>query len=234
VKCVVTRVPLIALAIGCSGPESKGPSSPDSGSGTSQDTDVSEGGGSGGEDPVDTGEAGDTGELPLAVYCEDNVPELSNCDPDRHYDPWTSQVRQVSYWIRDQKTESFPFTVIYDPDIWYGYIRMSSSEVLRDFNTEDVFHIWFSETPNGPLLNGSSKCEQYERSAEFDFFWYQHEDDAALQQMCFIGTEERVLYLNYETRCSPGHYEGLCDDLNKQKSVSPYQFDVARWRIVLD
>lgn len=46
--------------------------------------------------------------------------------------------------------------------------------------------------------------------------------------MCCIGTQERTLYVNYETRCAPGYYEGRCDDENKQKSDETFQFDVAR------
>lgn len=177
------------------------------------------------EPPEDTT---DTEEPELAEYCADNNPELCNCDPERTYDPWMTQGGEVNYWIRDKKTESYPFTVEYDEAVWYGYLQMTSPEVARDKYTEDIFHAWFSETPNGPVLDGNEDCERYAIRAEIDFFWHQQEDDPALDGACFIGKQERVLYLNYETRCVPDYYEGLCDDQNKHKSDKTFQFDVAR------
>ena len=46
--------------------------------------------------------------------------------------------------------------------------------------------------------------------------------------MCFLGTESRVLYVNFETRCYEPLYTGSCSDTNKRKSSAKYQFDVAR------
>ena len=36
------------------------------------------------------------------------------------------------------------------------------------------------------------------------------------------------MYVNFETRCHPDYFEGLCDDDNKNKSDRDYQFDVSR------
>ena len=90
--------------------------------------------------PEDTGEANtDSGDSELAVYCEGNDPELANCDPERSYDPWTAHGGEVHYWIRDAKTEVYPFTVIYEPAIWYGYLHLTTGERVRDKYTEDIF-----------------------------------------------------------------------------------------------
>ena len=129
----------------------------------------------------------------------------------------------MHYWIRDKKTEVFPFTVDYDPRIWYGLLQITSGEAKRE-KTEDVFHVWFSETPNGPPLEGE-RCQWWTTRAQGNFYWTQEEE---LEDVCFIGPERRLLYLNFETRCYPPTYEGLCDDANKQKSDRTYQFDVAR------
>ena len=170
----------------------------------------------------------DSGETRVAVYCEGNDPTLANCDPERTYDPWTAHGGEVHYWIRDAKTEVYPFTVIHDPAIWYGYLQLTTGERVRDQYTEDIFHVWFSETPNGPVLDGNADCEYYSTQAHLYFYWKQDNQDPQLDDICYIGTQERVLYLNYETRCMADFYEGLCDDNNKQKSTETYQFDVSR------
>ena len=245
-EIMLTRFPipfvLLTTTISCSRAETNTARCHDGVRGNTEDTgsdhrgsDLSAG------DTDDTGQdeaTDDTGattdEPALPDYCEGNDAALANCDADRNYDPWIAHGGEVHYWIRDRKTETFPFTVMHEPQIWYGYLQMTSPEVQRDPYTEDVFHAWFSETPNGPVLNGDSRCERYSRAAELNFYWHQREGDEQLAEACFIGTQARVLYLNYETRCIPSHYEGVCDDDNKQKSDETYQFDVARRRKLLD
>ena len=176
----------------------------------------------------DSGESGDSGEggdVEIGTYCEFNDPELADCDPERTYDPWIAGTGEVPYWIQDKKTEAFPFTADDDDDVWYGYLQITSPELARE-TTEDLFHVWFSETPNGPRIEGEA-CERYVTRAEFDFYWT-FKEGKALESVCHLGAYPRLMYVNFETRCHPDYFEGLCDDDNKNKSDRDYQFDVAR------
>ena len=175
--------------------------------------------------PKDTNPPEDTGPLPADQYCVGNDPELANCSTEQTFDPWIAAGGEIHYWIRDKKTEVFPFTVDYESLVWYGYFQITSGETKRE-KTEDVFHVWFSETPNGPPLEGNG-CEWYTTRAQGMVYWVQGDVELG-DQMCDIGTERRILYANFEPRCYPGTYEGLCDDDNKQKSDRTYQFDVSR------
>ena len=170
-------------------------------------------------------DSGDITEPQATVYCEGNDPALANCDPDVNFDPWIAGTGEVHYWIRDKKTEVFPFTTEDHPDVWFGYLQMTSPEVARE-PTEDLFHVWFSETPNGPLYGGAD-CEWYFTRAERDVFWT-FKSGEELEGICHLGAVSQTLYVNFETRCHPDYYEGPCDDDNKQKSDRVYQFDVAR------
>ena len=178
--------------------------------------------------PTDTGsnDSGESDEVPIGEYCEFNDPELANCDPDRNYDPWIAGTGEVHYWIRDKKTEVFPFTTDDHPSVWYGYLQLTSPEVARDV-TEDLFHIWFSETPNGPPIEGDD-CDKYTTRGDFYVYWTFKEEDPLLDGVCVLGEYPRLMYVNFETRCHPDYFEGLCDDDNKNKSDSDYQFDVSR------
>jgi hypothetical protein len=104
---------------------------------------------------------------------------------------------------------------------------MTSPERERDPATEDVFHAWFSETPNGAPISGN-KCDIYLRQARDSFFWTQ--DSSYANQVCYLGEAGRVLYVNFETRCFVGEYRGSgsCTADSKLKSTATYQFDVSR------
>ena len=164
-------------------------------------------------------------QIPTGTYCEFNDAELANCDPERNFDPWIAGTGEVHYWIRDGITEVFPFTTHDEPEVWYGYFQITSPETVRE-RTEDIFHVWFSESPNGPVLEGAD-CEWYTTQATGNFFWTLKMDEA-LTGMCYLGEHPRILYANFETRCYSGFFEGICDDENKNKSDRTYQFDVSR------
>ena len=87
---------------------------------------------------------------------------------------------------------------------------------LRE-RTEDIFHVWFSETPNGPVIPGES-CEWYTTYARGNVYWTH--DATFGEGACYLGNESRLLYANFETRCHPMFWEGPepCDDENKNKS----------------
>ena len=210
-------------------PGAEDPSLGDSGSASSDgDTGIT-------PDDGDTGTlATDSGPAELAEYCDGADPLLVDCDPEVNYDPWLVDGGERHYWIRDGKTLSFPFTVETNPEVYYGYFQITSGERKRDKYTEDIFHLWISETPNGPVLNdGDPDCEHYNERAQTNFKWHQNTGDPLVDGMCDVGTTERVLYANFETRCVALFYEGICDDDNLQKSLATYQFDVARrltWR----
>ena len=158
-------------------------------------------------------------------YCSGADAALVTCDPKINFDPWIASTGERPYWIYNKKTKSFPFTTATAADSDYGFLQVTTFERNRDKYTEDIFHLWFSETPNGPPIEGV-KCEYYATQARLNLYWSQREQYK--NQVCFLGTEKRVLYVNAETRCSPRHYQGKCDDDNKQKSGESYNFDVSR------
>ena len=125
-------------------------------------------------------------------------------------------------------TEVFPFTLpdrADHPEIRYGYLQLTTGERKRDAAKEDIFHMWFSETPNGPVLSGKD-CEWYGTQAKTYFRWTQ--DQSLAKDICFLGTESRTLYMNFETRCMPKYYAGTCGPGDLKKSSVKYQFDVSR------
>lgn len=174
---------------------------------------------------IDTASDIGTGGVSPTQYCDGENPELYSCEPDENYDPWIASTGEVNYWIRDAKTGAIPFLTTYEAAVEYGYLQITSGERVRDRETEDVFHIWFSTEPNGPVLEGV-KCEWYATQARGNVYWSWIETYA--DQVCIIPQSPQILYINFETRCYPGSYEGVCDDDNKQKSEETFQFDIAR------
>ena len=165
------RIQLLALFItlsvavgssmmGCSAGNDEIPSGNDDSSSLMRDSGLDRHG-----DFGDSGTAGDGGTVHIGEYCAFNDPELANCDPDRNYDPWIAGTGEVHYWIRDKKTGVFPFTTDNNPKLWYGYLQLTSPELERD-RIEDLFHIWFSETPNGLPIEGEY-CDRYATRGDF-------------------------------------------------------------------
>jgi hypothetical protein len=141
-------------------------------------------------------------------------------------DPWIASTGEVPYWVKDRRTKAIPFTSGTSADSNYGYLQITTFERVRDKNSEDIFHIWFSESPNGPPIDGV-KCEYYAEQARLNLYWTQQSKYA--DQVCFLGATSKTLYLNAETRCSPAHFKGgTCDDDNLRKSKASYNFDVSR------
>ena len=106
----------------------------------------------------------------LPAYCDGADPLLVDCDPDVNYDPWIVNGGERPYWIRDGKTLSFPFTVESSSEVDYGYFQITSGERQRNTATEDIFHVWISETPNGPVLSdGDEECERWAARAQLGY-----------------------------------------------------------------
>jgi hypothetical protein len=185
--------------------------------------------GNSGSGSTDSGSSG-SGSTDSSTYCAGNDGDLSDCKASQNFDPWVAGTGETPVWIRKGLTEVFPFTLPARsdyPSVKYGYLQMTSPERERDPAKEDVFHAWFSETPNGAPLGGA-KCEIYLRQARDNFYWTQ--DPRYAKAACYLGDTERVLYVNFETRCYVGAYtgSGTCTADNKLKSLATYQFDVAR------
>ena len=83
-------------------------------------------------------------------------------------------------------------------------LQMTSPEVARDL-TEDMFHVWFFETPNGPLM--------VEKTA--------NGTQEVLKDICIgplkkalnlrasvISARFPTMYVNFETRCHPDYLRG--------------------------
>ena len=202
-----------------------GSGSTDSGSSGSGSTDS----GSSGSGSTDSGSSG-SGSTDSSTYCAGNDDDLADCKATQNFDPWMTGAGEVPIWIRNKLTEVFAFTLPARSDatnVRYGYLQMTTPEGERNPYAEDVFHAWFSTTPNGAVLSGT-KCEFFGRYARADFYWTQ--DPSLANQVCYLGAEERVLYLNFETRCYEDLYRGsgTCTADSKLKSGSTYQFDVSR------
>jgi hypothetical protein len=194
----------------------------DSGSGSTDS-------GSSGSGSTDSGSSG-SGSTDSSTYCAGNDDDLADCKATQNFDPWMTGAGEVPIWIRNKLTEVFAFTLPARSDatnVRYGYLQMTTPEGERNPYAEDVFHAWFSTTPNGAVLSGT-KCEFFGRYARADFYWTQ--DPSLAGQVCYLGAEERVLYVNFETRCYEATYRGsgTCTADNKLKSSSTYQFDVSR------
>lgn len=179
-----------------------------------------------------TGSSGSSGgsdvEVPTEGYCAGFDPDLADCQEDQNFDPWIAGTGEVAYWIRNRLTEVFPFTLparADAADTHYGYLQLTTGERKRNAANEDIFHMWFSETPNGPVLEGTN-CEWYGTQAKTYFYWTQ--DESLKGDMCFLGEDSRLMYVNFETRCMEMFYSGTCNADNLRKSSSKYQFDVSR------
>lgn len=161
------------------------------------------------------------------TYCGGLNTNLAECSVNTHFDPWLNNTAAQALVIRDKLTRSVPFTLpsrAVAENVDYGYLAFTTSEPARTGTIDDVFHVWFSNEPNGTPLEGTN-CERYLDVAEGYFYWTQ---DTGYQGMCYLGESKRLLYVNFETRCSPLRYPGICDDLNKNKSSKTYQFEVSR------
>jgi len=165
-------------------------------------------------------------------YCYGADYALVDCEASRNYDPWIANNGERSYRIRNRLTLAIPFTLPARNDSQaqadvtrYGYFQITSGERVRDIRGEDIFHVWFSEEPNGDPLGGT-KCEMWAVRAKGNLYWTQ--DETVANQVCFLGHDSRVLYANFETACLGSRYEGECSKTNKQKSYRAYQFDVSR------
>ena len=214
---------------------SSGDSSSSSGDSSSSSGDSSSSGsGSSGSDDSgsSSGSAGNSGgtgtEVPTDGYCAGYDPSAADCTVDQNFDPWIAGTGEKPYWIRSGLTEVFPFTLPARSDASdtrFGYLHITTGERKRDKTQDDIFHVWFSETPNGPVLAGTD-CEWYAEQAKGKVYWTQ--DSSLAGEMCDLGTASRTLYVNFETRCYEPTYSGSCSDTSKQKSSAKYQFDVSR------
>ena len=215
---------------GSTGSGSSGSGSTDSGSSGSGSTDSgSSGSGGTGSDSSGSGGSG-SGSTDSSTYCAGNDDDLADCKASQNFDPWVAGTGETPIWIRKGLTEVFPFTLparSENPTVKYGYLQMTSPERERDPATDDVFHAWFSETPNGAPISGN-RCDIYLRQARDSFYWTQ--DSRYANQVCYLGEAGRVLYVNFETRCFVGAYtgSGSCTADSKLKSNATYQFDVSR------
>ena len=165
-----------------------------------------------------------------ASYCAGSDRTLDTCAAEVNYDPWIASTGETHYWIRHRKTGVIPFLPTYEAGVDVGFLQITSGMATRDPQTEDIFHLWFSTTPNGPALEGT-RCAWYTQQARGSVYWSWREEHA--DSVCILPKEPQVLYVNFETRCYAPRYDGACDDVTKQKSDRTYQFDIARglvWR----
>jgi len=190
-------------------------------------------------------------------YCTGNDENLSVCDPDDNFDPWIAATGERPVYVRDGMTVAIPFTNAINDQVEYGMLQLTAAERRRDRAKEDIFHIWMSASPNGPVLNNDAPelCSWYGVEARTLFYWSQQTKYET--QACFLGVPDGVYYVNIETRCyakyynvsdrvkdpdpakylnvddsvAPTVYQTVrrrCDDNNKWKSRDTYVVDIAR------
>jgi len=176
-------------------------------------------------------QASGSGGAGAGEYCDGYDGNAADCSAKQNFDPWIAGTTALSYSIRDGLTEVFPFTLPARQTAAttrYGYLQVTSGEPTRDAEKEDIFHVWFSETPNGPVLAGNN-CDWYVgQASQLILYWTQDNSFANQYSICDLGETSRVLYVNFETRCYAPLYDGICNDNNKQKSSRSYQFDALR------
>ena len=187
------------------------------------DTDGGTGGdGGGGTEPPPPGE-----------YCQGVNTSLIECNPTENLDPWIASTGEKPYWVKDGKILAVPFTFYIDQGVrnYYQFFQFTTAQSKRTPENQDIFHAWFSLTPGGPLLDNNPSCEWWTGQARGYMYMTPNSviSDSA-ESMCLMDPKynNRVMYANFETRCYPPRYQGVCDDSNKQNATTKYQFDVAR------
>lgn len=72
-----------------------------------------------------------------------------------------------------------------------------------------LFRGWFSEEPNGPVLDGDRRCEFYHMDPNpWNLQWTQSFEDTRFD--CNLGYQARELYLNVAVGCWEGKGNGRC------------------------
>jgi hypothetical protein len=164
-------------------------------------------------------------------YCRGSDDSVADCRLDGLFDPWIAGGGVQHLSIDDYKVEVFPLLLPSRSDaekVRFGYLQFTSREPKRNPETQDVFRAWWSAEPAGEPLEGSG-CEWWEQRARGSMYWTQ-DSDIAEPNVCNLGTTERIIFLNFETRCLPGRYRGagVCDADNPQKRADGYRFEVTR------
>ena len=153
-------------------------------------------------------------EVPTDGYCAGYDPLVADCDPDVNFDTWVAGTGEKPYWIRQRLTEVFPFTLPEkSKDGAYGYLHLTTGERIRRSATEDIFHVWFSNEPNGAPV-ADAGCDRYSGQARMKVYWTQDEalndPNNTSDLMCFLGADSKIMYVNFETRCYETLYDGDC------------------------
>lgn len=167
----------------------------------------------------------------ISGYCTGNDDSVADCRLDGVFDPWIAGAGVQHLSINDNKVEVFPVLLPSRSEaenVRFGHLQFRSPEPLRNPETQDVFRAWWSAESAGEPLEGSG-CEWWDQRASGSMYWTQ-DPDISESNVCNLGTTERIVYLNFETRCVPARYRGagVCNADNSQKRADSYQFAVTR------
>lgn len=111
-----------------------------------------------------------------------------------------------SYRLRRGVVSSFSFTA--DAFDKPGVITFTNN-MPHLVSSGYMFRGWFSEEPNGPVLNGSRGCEFYHSDPNpWNMQWTQ--SFAEPRWGCNLGYQARELYLNMAVACWEGKGNGNC------------------------
>ena len=228
-KCFLLNASLLTV-VSCS---SEAPKSADTASNSvatepaSEDSDSNDspvpdsGDGSDGSDSSDD----DTGQTTptLPEYCSGALP-IAVCDPALNLDLFWENSADIPLSTVAMGVMSLPFT-LRSSEVDGGQIALKTIEGA--FIDEKSFRLWFSEIPAGPALSYDAGCMNYFRQARGSVYWTQnpaHDDNDAF---CHLGSDERVLYLNFDV--CPIDETGECTGdrigdyrFELRKNYSPY------------
>lgn len=172
----------------------------------------------GGDTPPTTPTPPPDGGTPNSTYCEGVNTALVDCDPSVNHDSiYQSSGDYALDEPAGQKLLTVPFTVQASTTA-YGAIRYVSNESSSGI----AFRTWVSVLPGGAALDGGVSCD-ITRYPNRPIYWTQN----SAQSGCFLGNEERILYMNYQTfKCgtnNAGDY--VC---NEEYFSQTFDFDAAR------
>ena len=127
-------------------------------------------------------------------YCFDAADDVA-CSIDNNLDSlWESSGDSVQTIRGD--VVAMPFT-LRESTLDGGRLSVMSQEpTLTDGK---LFWMWVSETPGGPALAGT-QCSQFMARARGGMYWSQNPKWADGERICYLGSSEKTLYLNF-TAC---------------------------------
>ncbi len=152
------------------------------------------------------------------AYC-DGASASVTCSSSNTLDPWWEFSGDIKQTLNGDIL-SLPFTTRASTRDG-GRVSFSTYESV--FFEGEGFRAWISETPGGRPLRTDTACNQIMAQARGGLYWTQNSDYENYRKVCYLGTKERVLYMNFEA-CV--HNSSGLECVSER--VRGYRFDVRR------